>query len=144
MRALFSTSFTFKWYICVLLCGNVCIFSTLLSSCESRQNKPKRQRLCQSGWIILKWSWCIYSSFQNLQKKPSFPFPASKQHRESSFQTLPAWQSALGVGFPSLSLLLCAIWFRHGGQTQYWIPSLPDSKTEYLLLFSLHFIHIPE
>lgn len=100
---------SFRWEHClallshsndvfVLFCVEMSVYFQHFSvHVKADRNKPRRQRLCQSGWIILKWSWCIYSSFQNLQNKPFFPFPAFKQWKEIYFQPLPAWHSALLV-----------------------------------------------
>lgn len=63
------------------------------------RNKPRRQRLCQKGWIILKWSWCIYSSFQNPQRKPFFPFLACKWHEEAHFRLFQPATLLLVLGF---------------------------------------------
>lgn len=145
MRSLFSTSFTFKWYFCVLLCGNVSIFSTLLSSVHVKadKNKPRRQRLCQSGWIIPKWSWCIYS-FQNLQQKPSFPFPASKQLKEAHFK--PFQPDTL------LSVLGFHLWAFSSAPSDSGMAAKPSTdfppylteKQKCLLFFLPHLIHLPE
>lgn len=141
MRALFSTSFTFKWYICVLLCGNVCIFPALLSSCESRQEQTKETKI-MSKWVNNSQVITMYLFFFSKSSEETllsfFSFQAAQG---SSFQSLPAWLSALGVG--SLSLLLF-FWFRHEMQNQHWLPSLPGSKAEYLFFFLSHLTHIPE
>lgn len=143
---------SFKWEHClaplshsndvfVLFCVEMSVYFQHFSvHVKADRNKPRRQRLCQSGWIILKWSWCIYSSFQNLQNKPFFPFPAFNQWREIYFQSFQPDTLVL-----TLSSHLCSSWFMSGGQTLiYCLSSLPDSRTEYLLFFLLHLIHIPE
>lgn len=120
-------------YVFVLFCVEMSVYFQHFSvHVKADRNKPRRQRLCQSGWIKLKWSWCIYSSFQNLQNKPFFP--PFKQWKEICFQPLSAWHSALDVGFPALTPLLQLIHaWRPNPNTA--LSSLPDSKTEYLLLF---------
>lgn len=73
--------------IFVLFCVEMSVYFQHFSvHMKADRNKPRRQRLCQSGWIILKRSWCIYSSFQSLQNKPFFPFPAFKKWKEIYFQ----------------------------------------------------------
>lgn len=138
MRALFSIPFTFKWYICVLLCGNVCIFSTLLNSCESRQEQTKETKIV-SKWVNKTGVIMMHLLFFSKSSEETFlSFSSFQAAQGSSFQTLPAWHSAHGVGFPSLSFLLYSILFRHGDQSQYWLSSLPDSKTECFLFFWPH------
>ena len=144
MRALFSTSFTFKWYIWVLLCGNVCIFSTLLSSCESRQEQTQETKI-MSKWVNNTEVIMMHLFFSSKSSEETLhSFSSFQAAWGSLFQTLPAWHAAPGVGFLSLSCLPCSIWFRHGGQTPDWLPSLPDSRTEYLLFFWPHLVHKPE
>lgn len=143
MRAQFSASFTFKWYICVLLCRNVCIFSTLFNSCESRQEQTKETKIMSkrvnNTEVIL-----MHLFFSKSSAESHFSFFSLLIALGSSLPTLPAWCSALGAVFPSLSLLWY-IWFRHGGETQpWWPPSSPDSKTRWLLFFWPSFTITPE
>lgn len=141
MRALFNTSFTFKWYICVLLYGNVCIFPTLLSSCESRQEQTKETKI-MSKWVNNSEVIMMHLFFFSKSSEETLlSFSSFQAGQRSSFQSLPAWLFGPDVG--SLSLLL-SIWFRHRGQTQHWLPSLPDNKAEYLFFFLPHLIHIRE
>lgn len=146
---------SFKWEHClaplshsndvfVLFCVEMSVYFQHFSvHVKADRNKPRRQRLCRSGWIILKWSWCLYSSFQNLQNKPFFSFPASKQWKEIYFQPFAAWHSALGVGFPDLTSLFQLIHaWRLNTNTAF--SCLPDSRTGFLLLFLLHLIHRTE
>lgn len=111
---------SFKWEHClaplshsndifVLFCVEMSVYLQHFSvHVKADRNKPRRQRLCQSGWIIVKWSWCTYSSFQNLQNKPLFPFPAFKRCREIYFQPFQPDTLLLVLGshlWPSFSQL---------------------------------------
>lgn len=101
MRALLSTSFTFKWYICVLLCRNVCIFSTLFNSCESRQKQTKETKI-MSKRVNNTEVIMMHLFFSKSSEETLLSFSSLQVAWGSSFQTLPACYSStllLVLGF---------------------------------------------